>query len=415
MKLFGEATNNLREKKDGSKVDPNYKGEDLQYLIMESITTAMEVDGFVERAVNEADRYVNEKAEERGIDLSEDSEERAQLIVEASIGGTGVAGKAKDLAGKGKGLLVKVWEFIKKMFRKVANFFRGLVGKFRDLGKLIKETKEVWSDLQSAREEKSLDDEELVFESIDFTGALTLLTDSPSIFDWDYYADASIAGNHSYSALDSQVDEALKDVTNVTDLEGVKSIVQAFNSEVIVDGSNNERSQHKVRASIYLERDMNKVLDDLSNVNPDDQSQDLNQMILDAVFSGEEEEYGAGPLANLIDDVWAIVGDLNVGDLQHAVSEGTDKFEEKVEAFEKSQEELERAVENEEDDDLPDVGDLSGVMNNYATIVGVYSVVTTESYTFGIDLTRKLFTQLKGFGKKALRLYKKADDEGDDE
>jgi len=394
MKLFSESTNIMKEAKKEENVDPNYKGEDLPFLIAEAVRTSMEVDGFVHKINTEADEFIMESAESKGIDLESASEERTSLIMEAAFG-----------EGQGDGIIQKVIDFIKKMYRKVADFVKGILGRFQNVEKLLDKTVEDYALLMSKMEGVTVPAEaELKVKKTEVEAAAKT---AKELFDINNLFSLVVNGQTYEKVGDSVRNLVEGQIKNIqkSGAADLASKIKDINTEL--GGNNNEASQHKLLTKYLVDVSGELPVKD-DDVNETNVEKDPKKAVMDAAYDNETEEVKGGEIKTRASLFNTGLGTLEPSKLRAVISEGQKKFEEEAEEFDKQAQKMQDMTDKdstEVDDEA--VTELTGALNNYSSVVGVYTSVTTTVYTFAEQFVQEWLNRARAYAKDAQKVVEK--------
>ena len=394
MKLFSESTNIMKEAKKEENVDPNYKGEDLPFLIAEAVRTSMEVDGFVHKINAEADEFIMESAESKGIDLESASEERTSLIMEAAFG-----------EGQGDGIIQKVIDFIKKMYRKVADFVKGILGRFQNVEKLLDKTVEDYALLMSKMEGVTVPAEaELKVKKTEVEAAAKT---AKELFDINNLFSLVVNGQTYEKVGDSVRNLVEGQIKNIqkSGAADLASKIKDINTEL--GGNNNEASQHKLLTKYLVDVSGELPVKD-DDVNETNVEKDPKKAVMDAAYDNETEEVKGGEIKARASLFNTGLGILEPSKLRAVISEGQKKFEEEAEEFDKQAQKMQDMTDKdstEVDDEA--VTELTGALNNYSSVVGVYTSVTTTVYTFAEQFVQEWLNRARAYAKDAQKVVEK--------
>ena len=169
MKLFSESLRERKTRKTKRRTTNDVDPAEFSMLVAESISSAMEVDGFVQQVYMEADEFIQESAASRGIDLEAGGKEVVKLFAEAGFAD-------KEDQGGFKGMVKKVIDFIKKIFNKVVDFIKGLIGKVSNTAKQFKKARNEFQNLIDYLDTQKLPSSaELTYQKADWVGALNYI------------------------------------------------------------------------------------------------------------------------------------------------------------------------------------------------------------------------------------------------
>ncbi|MFW6029368.1 MAG: hypothetical protein ACOCRO_03860 [Halanaerobiales bacterium] len=407
MKTFGNSIKEIKKTDSIYMEGPDVSAEDYTMLVAECVATAMEVGQFG-NDMQEADYEIQSYMESHGIGDNDD--QVVELYAEAAFGGDSK-----------KGIIAKIMDFLKKLYNKLADMVRGLISRFKNTGKDIRQKKSAFQALWESSEGKNLPDSARYEAKLtDFKGGMAFLT---TVFEYENtYLKANVGGV-SFSELNTNADTLGKELSgdlksfNSGKADGLQKQVQSIQNAVGTE--NNKTGQNKLMAAVYND----KLVDDIKSLGPikTDGTEEPTEKINEAIFDTDTRTYTGGEIKkNVLVPIKEGFDTFKIDDVVKALNEGAKKFADKAKALEATGKNLEKSADQakrKNDDPNNDseskgavqtaISTVTGVMNQYATLVSMMTVVITKSYNLGSSVSTKLFAEVGSVTSSIQSLYDK--------
>jgi hypothetical protein len=405
MKTFGNSIKEIKKTNELHMEGPEISAEDYTMLVAECVASAMEVSQFGNE-MQEADYEIQTYMESNGI--ADDDEQVAELYAEAAFGGDSK-----------KGIIAKIMDFLKKLYNKLADMVRGLISKFKNTGKDIRKKKAAFEALmESAGNKKLPDSARYEAKQTDFKGGMAFVS---AAFKYEEtYTKADIGGT-TFGSLDSTAQTLAKELSgDLSSFDSAKANnlqKSVQNIQNVVGTENNKTGQNKLMAAIYNAQ----VVDKIKNLGPvkKDGTEDPAEQVKDAIFDTDTRTYTGGEIKdNVLQPIKEGFDAFDIEEAIKALNDGAKKFADKAKALESTGKNLEKSADQaKRKNDNPGedgeskaavqtaVSTVTGVMNQYATLVSMMTVVVTKSYNLGSSVSNKLFGEVGSVTSTIQSLY----------